>query len=107
MQFDSLDGAKTFYKEFSRKEGFGIRIHTSKKAPKSDNVISRIYVCCSEGQHKTKNTFDSGESKDDEKKARRSCSSLRIGCTTMLRVMKNKKLQKWVVKDLTTTTIMV
>ena len=54
MQFDSLDGAKTFYKEFSKKEGFGIRIRSSKKAPRSDNVTSRIYVCCSEGQRKTK-----------------------------------------------------
>ena len=68
MQFDSLDGAKTFYKEFSKKEGFGIRTRSSKKAPRSDNVTSRIYVCCSEGQRKTKNTFDSGESRDDEKK---------------------------------------
>ena len=62
MQFDSLDGAKTFYKEFSRKEGFGIRIHTSKKAPKSDNVISRIYVCCSEGPRKTKNALEDRKS---------------------------------------------
>ena len=68
MQFDSLDGVETFYKEFSKKEGFGIHIRTSKKAPRSDNVTSRIYVCCSEGQRKTKNTFDSGESRDDEKK---------------------------------------
>ena len=68
MQFDSLDSVETFYKEFSKKEGFGIHIRTSKKAPRSDNVTSRIYVCCSEGQRKTKNTFDSGESRDDEKK---------------------------------------
>ncbi|KAK4594423.1 hypothetical protein RGQ29_018201 [Quercus rubra] len=67
MQFDSLDGVETFYKEFSKKEGFGIRIRTSKKAPRSDNAC-------------------------------RSCSSLRTGCAAMLRVMKNKKLQKWVVK---------
>ena len=107
MQFDSLDDVETFYKEFAKKEGFGIRIRTSKKAPRSDDVTSRIYVCCSEGQRKTKNALDSGLSRDDENKARRSCSSLRIGCTAMLRVMKNKKLQKWVVKDLTTTTIMV
>ena len=33
-----------------------------------------------------------------KKKDHRSCSSLRIGCKAMLRVMKNKKLQKWVVK---------
>ena len=92
MQFDSLDGVETFYKEFAKKEGFGIRIHTIKKAPRSDNVTSHIYVCYCEGQCKTKNTFDSGESRDDEKKARRSCSSLRIGCAAMLRVMKNKKL---------------
>ena len=63
MQFDSLDGVETFYKEFAKKEGFGIRIHTIKKAPKSDNVTSRIYVCYCEGQCKTKNTFDSGESR--------------------------------------------
>ena len=46
MQFDSLDGVETFYKEFAKKEDFGTRIHTSKRAPKSDNVTSRIYVCC-------------------------------------------------------------
>ena len=61
-------GVETFYKEFAKKEGFGIRIRMSKKAPRSDNVTSCIYVCCCEGQCKTKNTFDSGESKDDEKK---------------------------------------
>ena len=33
-----------------------------------------------------------------KKKARGSCSSLRTGCVAMLRVMKNKKLQKLVVK---------
>ena len=49
MQFDSLDDVETFYKEFAKKEGFGIRIRMSKKAPRSDNVTSRIYVCCSEG----------------------------------------------------------
>ena len=98
MQFDSLDGVETFYKEFAKKEGFGIRIHTSKKAPRSDNVTSRIYVCCSEGQRKIENALDSGLSRGDENKACRSCSSLRTGCEAMLRVMKNKKLQKWVVK---------
>ncbi|KAL0013407.1 hypothetical protein SO802_000476 [Lithocarpus litseifolius] len=98
MQFDSLDDVETFYKEFAKKEGFGICIRTSKKASRSDNVTSRIYVCCSEGQRKSKNALDSGLSRDDENKARRSCSSLRTGCEAMLRVMKNKKLQKWVVK---------
>ena len=33
-----------------------------------------------------------------KKKARGSCSSLRTGCAAMLKVMKNKKLQKLVVK---------
>ncbi|KAK9986704.1 hypothetical protein SO802_031655 [Lithocarpus litseifolius] len=47
---------------------------------------------------KTKNALDSGLSRDDENKALRSCLSLRTGCKAMLRVMKNKKLQKWVVK---------
>ena len=61
MQFDSLDGVEIFYKEFAKKEDFGIRIHTSKRAPKSDNVTSRIYVCCNEGQCKIKKTFDNGE----------------------------------------------
>ena len=50
------------------------------------------------GNAKEKKTLDNGESKDDEQKARRSCSSLRIGCKAMLRVMKNKKLHIWVVK---------
>ena len=98
MQFDSLDDVKTFYKKIAKKEGFGIRISMSKKAPRSDDITSRIYVCCSEGQRKTKNALDSGLSRDDENMARRSCSSLKTGCEAMLRVMKNKKLQKWVVK---------
>ena len=98
MQFDSLDDVKTFYKKIAKKEGFGIRISMSKKAPRSDDVTSRIYVCCSEGQRKTKNALDSGLSRDDQNMARRSCSSLKTGCEAMLRVMKNKKLQKWVVK---------
>ena len=45
MQFNSIDDIE----KFAKKEGFGIRIRTSKKAPRSDNVTSRIYVCCSEG----------------------------------------------------------
>ena len=98
MQFDSLDDVETFYKKIAKKEGFGIRISMSKKAPRSDDITSRIYVCCSEGQRKTKNALDSGLSRDDENMARRSCSSLKTGCEGMLRVMKNKKLQKWVVK---------
>ena len=98
MQFDSLDDVKTFYKKIAKKEGFGIRISMSKKAPRSDDVTSRIYVCCSEGQRKTKNALNSGLSRDDQNMARRSCSSLKTGCEAMLRVMKNKKLQKWVVK---------
>nr|XP_023926935.1 receptor-like protein EIX2 [Quercus suber] len=80
MQFDSLDDVETFYKEFAKKEGFGIRIRTMK------------------GNAKKKNALDSGLSRDDENKARRSCSSLRTGCEAMRRIMKNKKLQKWVVK---------
>ena len=45
MQFDSFDDVETFYKEFAKKEGFGIRIRTSKKAPRSDNVTSRDKKC--------------------------------------------------------------
>ena len=71
LQFDYLDDVETFYKEFAKKEGFGFRIRTSKKAPRSDNVTNRIYVYCSERQRKTKNTFDSGERRDDENKARK------------------------------------
>ncbi|KAL0015394.1 hypothetical protein SO802_002463 [Lithocarpus litseifolius] len=40
MQFDSLDGVETFYKEFATKEGFGIRVRTSKRPPRSDNITS-------------------------------------------------------------------
>ena len=58
MQFGSLDGVETFYKEFAKKEGFGIYVHTSKRAPKSDYVTSCIYVYYSEGQHKRKKTPD-------------------------------------------------
>ena len=70
----------------------------SKKTPRSDNVTSHIYVCCSEGQRKTKNALDSGLSRNDKNKARRSCSSLKTRCEVMLMVMENKKLQKWVVR---------
>ena len=85
-----------FYIEFAKKEGFGI--HMSKKTPRSDNVTSCIYVCCSEGQRKTKNALDSGLSRNDKNKAHRSWSSLKTRCEVMLMVMKNKKLQKWVVR---------
>ena len=74
MQFYSLDGVETFYKEFAKKEGFRIHVCTSKRPPRSDNITSRIYVCCSERQHKRKKTLDNGESRDDEQKAHRSCS---------------------------------
>ena len=51
-----------------------------------------MYVVVKSNKKKKKNAFDSGESRDDEKKARRSCLSLRTGREAMLRVMKNKKL---------------
>ena len=98
MQFDSLDGVETFYKEFSKKEGFGIRICTSKKAPRIDNVTSRIMYVVVKGNAKQKIHLIVERVEMKKKKARRSCSSLRTRCAAMLRVMKNKKLQKWVVK---------
>ena len=36
MQFDSIDDIE----KFAKKEGFEIRIRTSKKAPRSDNVTT-------------------------------------------------------------------
>ena len=97
MHFDSLKGVEAFYREFAKNQGFGIRVHSSKTTPRSDVVTNRIYVCCSEGQRKTK-ICDDVESKDDEQKAHRSCSTLRTGCEAMLRVLKIKNSKKWVVK---------
>ena len=54
MKFDSLDGVETFYKEFAKKEGFGIRIRTGKKAPKSDNVTSVFMYVVVKGNAKEK-----------------------------------------------------
>ena len=54
MQFDSFDGVETFFKEFAKKEGFGICIRTSKKTPKSDNVKSVFMHVVVKGNAKQK-----------------------------------------------------
>ena len=57
---------KLFTKNLPKK-----KVLDSVSAPRSDNVTNCIYVYCSERQRKTKNTFDSGERRDDENKARK------------------------------------
>ncbi|KAK9275933.1 hypothetical protein L1049_023207 [Liquidambar formosana] len=96
MTFESLNVAEEFYKTFAKGEGFRIRIRTSKMGSRSNEVISRIYVCCNEGHHIVKAT--NSEIKNDEGKSKRKCSTVRTGCMAMFSVSRMKKTNKWVVK---------
>ena len=98
MEFDSLGDVEAFYKEFAKDEGFGIRIHTSKLASRSIDIINRVYVCCNEGHRKTKN-INNEENNDNNGKTKRRCSTIRTGCEAMLRVSVAKNTKKWVVKN--------
>lgn len=81
-EFDYLESAHTFYKDFSKKNSFGIRIRTSRPT-------YRIYVSSNEGFHMSVNK--------EEVKNRTHTSSTRTGCKVMLNLLKPKNNDKWII----------
>ncbi|KAM7268856.1 hypothetical protein ACFE04_011022 [Oxalis oulophora] len=97
MQFDSLDDITQFYKEFSRRKGFGVRIRSTK-----NNF--RSMVCSNEGYHKIKNTEkeEGGNNvgENNEGGVKKKCSTARMGCTALLITSKGKNDEKWILRVL-------
>lgn len=97
MGFNSLCDAENFYKVFAKQQGFGIRIRTSQTGFRSNEIRSRIYVCCFEGHHKRDSQIE--ESTNKEEKMRRRCSTIRTGCGALFKIARVKNSTTWVVKS--------
>ncbi|KAL6501856.1 hypothetical protein OROGR_026989 [Orobanche gracilis] len=89
LEFESLDEVKNFYKAFAKKEGFGIRIRSSK-----NNLC--ILVCSNAGQHVSKSN-DNEERSMKLGKVRKRCSTSRTDCKASLVVSKARKRYKWAI----------
>ncbi|KAI5402382.1 protein FAR1-RELATED SEQUENCE 5 [Lathyrus oleraceus] len=87
LEFDSLEDVKNFYREFAKKEGFGIRTRSSKHN-------SCILVCSNVGKHIINNICNE-ESIAIKSKREKRCSTLMIGCKTTLVTSKAHKSAKY------------
>lgn len=50
MSFDSLDEGERFYKDYGRSVAFEIIIRTTHKNLRSDQILSRLYICRNGGR---------------------------------------------------------
>ncbi|GAU46806.1 hypothetical protein TSUD_190630 [Trifolium subterraneum] len=95
MEFESLEDVKKFYTSFAKKEGFGVRVRSTKQ-----NFC--MLVCSNEGKHiaKSENDEESNVCIGKKKKKKR-CSTSRTDCKASLIVSKGWKRSKWVIKSIT------
>ncbi|CAJ2631531.1 unnamed protein product [Trifolium pratense] len=93
MEFNSLEDVKEFYTSFAKKEGFGVRIRSTKQ-----NFC--ILVCANEGKHIARSENDE-ESNVCIGKNKKRCSTSRTDCKASLIVSKAWKRSKWVIKSIT------
>jgi hypothetical protein len=93
MEFDSLEDVKEFYTSFAKKEGFGVRIRSTKP-----NFC--ILVCSNAGKHIVKSESGEGSNVCIRKNKKR-CSTSRTDCKASLVVSKAWKRSKWVIKSIT------
>ncbi|KAG5116873.1 hypothetical protein JHK84_042986 [Glycine max] len=91
LEFESLEKVREFYNSFAKKNGFGIRIRSSK--PKMT-----VLVCCCEGQHKVKGLVDK-DTHDNICQSIRKCSTLRTSCQASPIVSKGDIASNWVIKS--------
>lgn len=91
MEFDTIDGVFQFWKDYSKKVGFGVRKEYDNKDRKTGVVISKLFVCCKEGQKR--------EKKNDDDDMIRHRSSSRTDCKARLKVFLDKERKKYIVKE--------
>ncbi|KAL2971096.1 hypothetical protein AAZX31_15G174700 [Glycine max] len=91
LEFESLEKVREFYNSFAKKNGFGIRIRSSK--PKMT-----VLVCCCEGQHKVKGLVDK-DTHDNICQSIRKCSTLRTSCQASPIVSRGDIASNWVIKS--------
>lgn len=84
MEFDSIADVKEFYTSFAKKEGFGVRVRSTKQS-------FCMFVCANEGTHIVK-----GENEEGKRKR----STSRTDCKASLTVSKAGKRSKWVIKSI-------
>ncbi|XP_057444618.1 protein FAR1-RELATED SEQUENCE 5-like [Lotus japonicus] len=91
MEFESIEKVREFYNSFAKKNGFGVRVRSSK--PKR-----AVLVCCNEGQHKVK-ISRTEEIQDSTNQTKRKCSTIRSGCEASLIVSRGTTESKWMIKS--------
>ncbi|XP_057435267.1 protein FAR1-RELATED SEQUENCE 5-like [Lotus japonicus] len=91
MEFESIEKVREFYNSFAKKNGFGVRVRSSK--PKR-----AVLVCCNEGQHKVK-ISRTEEIQDSTNQTKRKCSTIRSGCEASLIVSRGTTKSKWMIKS--------
>lgn len=84
LEFDSIADVKEFYTSFAKKEGFRVRVRSTKQ-------IFCMLVCANEGTHIVK-----GENEEGKRKR----STSRTDCKASLTVSKAGKRSKWVIKSI-------
>ena len=91
LEFESLEKVREFYNSFAKKNGFGIRIQSSK--PK---MVFLIFFC--EGQHKVKSLVDK-DTHDNICQSKRNCLTLQTSCQASLTVSRGDIAINWVIKS--------
>ncbi|KAF1868342.1 hypothetical protein Lal_00008149 [Lupinus albus] len=88
MEFESEDDAKYFYGEYSRREGFSMRLDRCHRSDVDNRIISRRLSCNKQGFNM--------RGKNGTQPVKKPRVSIREGCEAMLWVKENK-CGKWIV----------
>ncbi|GMH25837.1 hypothetical protein Nepgr_027680 [Nepenthes gracilis] len=89
MEFDSMDAAWDFWKEYGKRMGFGVRKNFLRRSKIDDVEIYRMFTCAKEGQRRI-----------NKKRGENSMErwETRCGCEAMLEVVLVREKMKVVVK---------
>ncbi|KAK7290512.1 hypothetical protein RIF29_04986 [Crotalaria pallida] len=92
MEFECIEKVKEFYNSFAKKNGFGVRVRSSK--PKIT-----VLVCCNEGQRKEKSCANEETVDNNATQMKRKCSTLRSGCQASLVVSRGTTESTWIIRS--------
>ncbi|KAK7282384.1 hypothetical protein RIF29_11092 [Crotalaria pallida] len=92
MEFECIEKVKEFYNSFAKKNGFGVRVRSSK--PKIT-----VLVCCNEGQRKEKSCANEETVDNNATQMKRKCSTLRSGCQASLVVSRGTTESSWIIRS--------
>ncbi|KAL5711408.1 hypothetical protein ACHQM5_021868 [Ranunculus cassubicifolius] len=84
MEFESLESTYSFYNDYAKFVGFGIRKRYVRRSRINNEIIGRTYVCCKEGQKHTIGNVENPR------------PNTRVDCKAMMRVKRDKN-GKWIV----------